>query len=80
MQQKLLAHSRGATVQHVNMKDIRALDVGSIPPLPVQRDIVSIVGKASQENERLASLYEQKLAALEALKKSLLHQAFTGQL
>ena len=24
------------------------------------------------------SLYERKLAALEALKKSLLHQAFTG--
>ncbi len=80
MQQKLLAHSRGATVQHVNMKDIRALDVESIPPLLVQRDIVSIVGKASQENERLASLYKQKLTALEALKKSLLHQAFTGKL
>jgi type I restriction enzyme S subunit len=33
-----------------------------------------------QESQSLASLYEQKLAALEALKKSLLHQAFTGQL
>jgi len=32
------------------------------------------------ETQRLASLYERKLAALEALKKSLLHQAFTGQL
>jgi type I restriction enzyme S subunit len=32
------------------------------------------------ETERLANLYERKLAALEALKKSLLHQAFTGQL
>jgi type I restriction enzyme S subunit len=32
------------------------------------------------ENQRLASLYERKLAALEALKKSLLHQDFTGQL
>jgi len=29
---------------------------------------------------RLARLYEQKLAALGALKKSLLHQAFTGEL
>jgi len=80
MQQKLLAHSRGATVQHVNMKDIRALDVGSIPPLLVQKDIVSIVGKASRESERLVSLYERKLAALEALKKSLLNEAFTGKL
>ena len=80
MQQKLLAHSRGATVQHVNMKDIRALDVGGIPPLSVQRDIVAVVGRASHESERLATLYQRKLAALEALKKSLLHQAFSGEL
>jgi type I restriction enzyme S subunit len=33
-----------------------------------------------EETERLASIYEQKLATLELLKKSLLHQAFTGQL
>lgn len=32
------------------------------------------------ETQRLTALYEQKLAALEALKKSLLHQAFTGNL
>ena len=30
--------------------------------------------------QRLARLYERKHAALEALKKSLLHQAFTGAL
>ena len=32
------------------------------------------------EIQRVAHLYERKLAALEALKKSLLHQAFTGAL
>ncbi|MHB8915152.1 MAG: restriction endonuclease subunit S [Thiobacillus sp.] len=80
MQQKLLAHSRGATVQHVNMKDIRALDVGAIPPLSVQRDIISVVGKATQETQRLESLYQRKLAALGDLKKTLLHQAFSGAL
>ena len=32
------------------------------------------------ETQRLARLYERKLAALEALKKSLLRQAFTGEL
>jgi hypothetical protein len=32
------------------------------------------------ETQRLARLYDRKHAALEALKKSLLHQAFTGQL
>jgi len=34
----------------------------------------------SAETQRLARLYERKHAALEALKKSLLHQAFTGAL
>ena len=33
-----------------------------------------------KETQRLARLYERKLAVLEALKKSLLHQAFTGAL
>ncbi len=32
------------------------------------------------ETQRLEAIYERKLAALEALKKSLLHHAFTGQL
>jgi type I restriction enzyme S subunit len=80
MQEKLLAHSRGATVQHVNMKDIRALDVGAIPRLRVQEQIAANVNAVSAEGERLARLYERKHAALDALKKSLLHQAFTGAL
>jgi hypothetical protein len=32
------------------------------------------------ETERLADLYERKLAALEGLQQSLLHRAFTGKL
>ena len=32
------------------------------------------------ETQRLARLYERKNPALEALQKSLLHQAFTGEL
>jgi hypothetical protein len=34
----------------------------------------------ASETQRLARVDERKDAALEALKKSLLHQAFTGQL
>jgi type I restriction enzyme S subunit len=32
------------------------------------------------ETHRLQSIYQRKLAALEELKKSLLHQAFNGEL
>lgn len=80
MQRKLLAHERGATVQHVNMRDIRALDVGAVPPFHVQQEISANIQAVSEESERLTDLYERKLVALDALKKSLLHQAFTGQL
>jgi type I restriction enzyme, S subunit len=45
-----------------------------------QRALVKKLRAFEPETQRLASLYERKLAALEALKKSLLHQAFTGQL
>ena len=80
MQSKLLAYSRGATVQHVNMKDIRAFDVGPIPPLATQRTLTSSIIGIREDGERLASIYECKLAALDALKKSLLDQAFGGDL
>jgi type I restriction enzyme S subunit len=80
MQEKLLGHSRGATVQHVNMKDIRALDVGPIPPIRAQQEISAAINSVSAEGEHLTRIYERKLAALEELKKSLLHQAFNGEL
>ena len=48
--------------------------------LEKQNPIVSKLDDLRGETQRLASLYERKLAALEALKKSLLHQAFTGEL
>ena len=67
-------------MQHVNMKDIRALNVGAIPPLDVQRILVSNINGMAEETQRLASLYQRKLAALDELKKSLLHQAFSGEL
>jgi len=51
-----------------------------IPPIDEQKRIIGVLDGLFENGRRLTSLYEQKLAALEALKKSLLHQAFTGQL
>jgi type I restriction enzyme S subunit len=51
-----------------------------IPPLEHQHIIVEMLLALEEETQRLARLYERKHAALEALKKSLLHQAFTGEL
>jgi type I restriction enzyme S subunit len=51
-----------------------------IPPLDEQKRIIGALDGLFENGQRLATLYEHKLAALEALKKSLLHQAFTGNL
>jgi type I restriction enzyme, S subunit len=52
----------------------------SYPDTNKQVEIVKKINAFDAETQRLASIYQRKLVALEALKKSLLHQAFTGQL
>jgi type I restriction enzyme S subunit len=51
-----------------------------LPPRDYQDKAIALIDGMREETERLATLYERKLAALEALKKSLLHQAFAGNL
>jgi len=63
----------------VNQQDINRVPI-RYPDLEVQKAIVGQIRKLREETQRLASIYERKLAALDALKKSLLHQAFTGNL
>jgi type I restriction enzyme S subunit len=50
------------------------------PSLIEQVRIVAKLDVLDPETQRLESLYQQKLAALDALKQSLLHQAFSGSL
>ena len=51
-----------------------------LPSLAQQKTIVSELDAIREETQRLESLYQRKLAALDELKQSLLHQAFSGQL
>ena len=51
-----------------------------IPPLAHQQIIVEKLLGISAETQRLESLYQRKLAALNELKKTLLHQTFSGAL
>jgi type I restriction enzyme S subunit len=50
------------------------------PTLPEQKKIVAVFHLLRAKTRLLESLYQQKLASLDLLKKSLLHQAFTGNL
>ena len=51
-----------------------------VPSPPEQEAIAEKLDALTEETQRLARLYERKLAALEALTQSLLHRAFTGAL
>jgi type I restriction enzyme S subunit len=51
-----------------------------IPPVHEQKAVIGQLDGLFDMVPRLESIYQQKLAALEALKKSLLDQAFTGLL
>ncbi len=51
-----------------------------VPSLTEQEAIVSNLDSLATETQRLESIYRRKLAALDELKKSLLHQAFNGEL
>ena len=51
-----------------------------VPSLSEQASIAKKLDALREETQCLARIYEQKIAALDELKKSLLHQAFTGQL
>ncbi|MBC7879595.1 MAG: restriction endonuclease subunit S [Anaerolineales bacterium] len=79
--QKFFVHnSKGSTVVHVNMKDIRGLKINNIPPLDEQRAIVGRLEALSAETGRLEEIYQSKVESLEELKKSVLAKAFEGEL
>lgn len=64
-------------ISYTTIKDV----VLSFPAqIDEQVAINSKFDELEEETQRLESLYQRKLAALDELKKSLLHQAFTGEL
>lgn len=80
VQQRIRAKGTGATVQGIKASLLKLIEVSFPTDLSIQRSFVDKLDALSEETLRLESIYQQKLSALEALKKSLLHQAFTGAL
>jgi len=69
----------GTKVRHTSPSKIGAVKV-CYPELKEQRRIADNLDALAAETQRLQKVYEQKLTALAELKKSLLHQAFSGKL
>jgi len=74
-----LDRGNGATVDTLTIQKLQSVEL-FLPPIDEQLKIVAQLDSLSEETQRLESLYQRKLAALDELKKSLLHQAFSGQL
>ena len=76
---ELKQHFSGTGIQHFTGEVLARFEL-PLPPLSELRRAVRTFEELFAETQRLESIYQQKLAALDALKKSLLYQAFTGQL
>jgi type I restriction enzyme S subunit len=74
---RIQALGKGSAQANINMGTFEN-ERFPFPPLDRQKAIVEEIDALSAETQRLAAIYSRKLAALEALKKSLLHQAFAG--
>ncbi|MCP9812641.1 restriction endonuclease subunit S [Synechococcus lacustris] len=72
--------TKGATISRLYNDNLRGIVIAFPESHQEQRLIVTQLDDLHEETQRLARLYERKCAALEALKKSLLHQAFSGEL
>lgn len=76
----LSKYSTGAGVPTLNRNNVHSEKVWFPKNITDQKRIAEQFDALSEVAQRLESIYQRKLAALESLKKSLLHQAFTGQL
>jgi type I restriction enzyme S subunit len=73
------AMGKGSAQANINMGTFEN-ERFPFPPVAEQKRLVAQLDDLCEETQRLTGLYERKIVALEALKKSLLHQAFSGEL
>lgn len=77
--QRIIIAGTGATVQGVKLTFIKSLII-PLPPFNEQKRIIQKLDTLSSQTQKLQAIYQQKLADLEELKKSLLQKAFNGEL
>jgi len=80
VQQRIRAKGTGATVQGIKASLLKLIEISFPRIVSEQELIVKKLDALNAENQHLESIYQKKLDALEELKKSILHQAFTGEL
>ncbi len=70
----------GAAQPKLNQKALNSIPIPIPRAVAEQAQVVDRLDRVAEQSELLKAQYERKLAALDELKKFLLHQAFTGAL
>lgn len=76
---RLQAMGKGSAQANINMGTFENKRF-PFPSIAKQKQLVGKLDSLREETGHLETIYERKLVAFEALRKSLLHQAFTSQL
>ncbi|GAP68861.1 restriction endonuclease S subunit [Bacteroidales bacterium 6E] len=75
----VLAHVNTLMQPNLSISDLKNMSV-PVPSLKEQNNIVVKLEELRTESQKLKVLYQQKVASLEELKKSILKKAFAGEL
>ena len=70
----------GAAQPKLNQRALNSIPIPIPDSVNAQVVVVDLLERVAEQTERLRTTYERKLAALGELKRSLLHQAFSGRL
>lgn len=77
---KLDEYITGAAQPKLNQKALNSIPIPIPKTIDSQKKIVDSIESFVSKTQRLEFIYQQKIASLDELKQSLLHQAFTGEL
>lgn len=81
LRKEITGRAQGAnpTMKKVSNEAVRTLPI-RVPPTHEHHRVVDQLDALAAETQRLEAIYQEKLAALDELKKALLHEAFNGRL
>jgi type I restriction enzyme, S subunit len=79
VQKQIREKTYGTALMQINIRDVRRLSV-LVPKLSDQSRIAARLDNIADEALRLQELYRKKRGELQALKESMLQQAFSGGL
>ena len=80
VRRELVEGGKGANIRSLNQGALSRLRINFPVELSEQESIVEQLERMQSETQRLESLYQRKIDALDELKQSLLQQAFSGYL